>query len=159
MRFYAQKGISYFQCHLTHPAFAQELQEAQAGAVRYHADKHLLCHHTLWVQQALPSWGKKKNIPVTGISMPDNWQLYKTRFDYLSMKFPSSRVMQFWYQLLCLLGMVVLAWGVQKCACKVSAIADPGAPQSLASREGVQVSSCLRHMLSGKKAERSGVLV
>lgn len=31
--------------------------------------------------------------PGTGISVPDNWQLYKNRFGYLSLKFPSNRVM------------------------------------------------------------------
>lgn len=65
--------------------------------------------HTLWVQHShaagfIQLKNKKylyTHTPVTGISVPDIWQLYKTRFDYLSLKSPSSRVVQFWYQLLC----------------------------------------------------------
>lgn len=49
----------------------------------------------------------------------------------------------------------MLAWGVQRRARKMSLIVDLGAPNSLASREGAQVSSCLQHMLWEKR--QSGV--
>lgn len=63
----------------------------QASSLSLHAGGAALTYSSLL------SSGKT----VTGISMPENWQLYKNRFGYLSLKFLSSRVMQFWYQLLC----------------------------------------------------------
>jgi len=82
-----------FSAILFIPVFAQRLQETQRSnenSLRLASSVSLHSGYSKPTYHRLLSCGKKKKMCI-GISMPDNWQLYKNRFCCLSLKFSSRR--------------------------------------------------------------------